>query len=272
MSDGDRSFPIVAFLAVLLVMVALLAGCGGAEPTTQVLVVTATSAPTEEVVATETQPPPLPTDTPTTAPPADTPTSPPPTDTPVPATLTPIPPSSDTPVPNTATPTLAPTDTPTPEPPTPTPTRRPTNTATNTPEISYPSATLIAPREEDAGSLRGQVTFRWSYPRPLEENEAFQVLAWKEGDSHWGIAEPWTETEQTIDLDGVLPQRAGTGEYFWTVVVLERDTERLLSPEAPPWRLNYLGPWDPCAACDCNSQCRQGNCAECCFDCCGGCE
>jgi hypothetical protein len=269
MSDGDRAFPTVAFMAALLVMMALLAGCGSAEPTAEVLLATATSTPMQEVVATNTQPPPPSTETPTSPPPADTPTIPPSTDIPELGTMTPTAPSStDTPIPDTATPTLEPTDTPTPETPTTTPTKRPTNT----PEISYPPPTLLAPREEDAGSLRGQVTFVWSYPRALEENEAFQVLAWKEGDPHWGIAGPWTETEQTIDLDGVLPQRAGTGEYFWTVVVLERGTERILSPEAPPWRLNYLGPWDPCAACDCNSQCRQGNCAECCFDCCGGCE
>jgi hypothetical protein len=29
-------------------------------------------------------------------------------------------------------------------------------------------------------------------------------------------------------------------------------------------RLTYLGPWNPCVACNCNNLCKQGNCAECC--------
>ena len=266
MSNGNRSSSIIAGLASLLVLMVLLTACGGPEPTAQVLVVTATIPPTQEVVVTNTQPPPS-TDTPTLPPATDTPTIPPATDTPVPATLTPTPQlPADTPVADTPTPTTAPTDTPMPDTPTPVPTKRPTNT----PEITYPAPTLLAPLEKDAGSLRGQVTFRWDYPRPLNENEAFQVLAWKEGQPHWGVAEPWTGTEQVVNLDAVLPLRAGTGEYLWSVVVLEKGTERILSPEATPWRLVYLG--DPCAACDCNSQCRDDKCADCCAQCCGGCE
>jgi hypothetical protein len=258
MRKGSRPFEILIASTTLLVVMMLLAACGGPEPTAPVVVVVVTSPPTPEVVATDTQPP---------APPSDTPTTAPPTDTTEPPLVTP-PPPTETPIAATATIASTPTDTPTPDTPTSVPTKRPTNT----PEASYPAPTLIAPLQQDAGSLRGQVTFKWSYPRPLGENEAFQVLAWKGSDAHYGVAELWTETEQTIDLDGVLPGRAGTGDYFWTVVVVEKSSGRILSPEPTPWVLTYLGPWDPCASCDCNSQCKDGNCAECCAECCGGCE
>jgi hypothetical protein len=257
MSTGKATFVIITALAIVLVLTPVLAACGSPEPTTAVMIATSASTLTEEVVAT---------DTPVPDTPAPTPTPPPPADSPVPSTLTPTPElPTNTPAADTATPLPPASDTPVPNTPTPAPTKpRPT------PTVSNPPPTLLAPLEKDAGSLRGAVTFRWSYPRPLNQNEAFQVLIWKEGDPHWGAAELWSETEQTIDLDGVLPQRAGTGEYLWTVVVREKGSEKVLSPEASPWRLNYLG--DPCAACDCNSQCRQNNCESCCDACCGGCQ
>jgi hypothetical protein len=253
MRERNRPFEILTTSMTLLVAMALLAACGAPEPTAKVVVVTATPLPSPEVVATDTQPP---------APPSDAATIAAPTDTTEPPTVTPPPPPTETPIAATATPAAIPTDNPTSV-----PTKRPTNT----PEVSYPAPTLIAPLQQDAGSLRGQVTFRWSYPRPLRENEAFQVLAWKGSDAHYGVAELWTETEQTIDLDGVLPGRAGTGDYFWTVVVVEKSSGRILSPEPTPWVLTYLGPWDPCASCDCNSMCTDTVCADCCFECCGGC-
>lgn len=120
-----------------------------------------------------------------------------------------------------------------------------TKTPTVTPRPTCPPPTLVGPREEDAGSLHGPVTFEWSYPQGLGEDEAFQVLIWKQGQPHDGAAEFWTETRQTIDLDGVLPERGGTGEYLWSVVVVQRDTERRLSPEAAHWRFRYIGPHLP---------------------------
>lgn len=163
--------------------------------------------------------------------------------------------ASPTPPPaTTEVPTSAPTDSPVPHatetrpqptdaPPSPTPSLTPSRapSATPTPTQTPPPPTLLAPREEDAQSLRGQVTFRWAYPQPLKADQAFQVLIWKEGQAHNGAAQLWTQTEQIIDLDVVLPQRGGTGEYFWTVIVREKGTEKALSPEARPWRLIYAG-------------------------------
>jgi hypothetical protein len=173
-----------------------------------------------------------------------------PTSTPIPPTAAPIPPTA-TLIPATATP-IPPTATPAPVAP-----------------------TLLEPREEHAQGLRGHVTFKWSYPRSLAAHEGFQVLAWKEGKGHWGIAGLTDETQQTVNLDVVLPDRGGAGDYWWTVVVRERGTEELLSPEAPAWRLTYQGASrgdDPCASCNCQKQCRSGNCHDCCFECCKGCE
>ncbi|MGD8490458.1 MAG: hypothetical protein PVI68_15715, partial [Anaerolineae bacterium] len=87
----------LGLLAALAVLLATLAGCGAAAPTTQVVVVTSTPSPTPQVIVvtathTPTVPPtntPLPTDTP------------PPTDTPLP-TDTPVPPPTDTPPPAAA--------------------------------------------------------------------------------------------------------------------------------------------------------------------------
>jgi hypothetical protein len=263
MNNSKPSKSIAAVLLTALVLISILVGCGGAEPTPQVRVITPTGQSSQEVVPTEPPTVPPPTDTPTSEPP----TAPPPSETPTsePPTASP---AADTPVPEAPTATPSPTETAVPDTPTPVPTKRPTNT----PEISYPAPTLLAPQEKDAESLRGQVTFVWSYPRPLEADEAFQVLIWREGEPHWGAAELWTGTEQLIDLDTVLPQRGGPGEYVWTVVVREKGTEQLLSPEAAPWRLTYLGPWDPCASCDCQNKCRQGACDSCCDRCCNGCK
>ena len=271
MTHTKSSLSIAAILTTALILLSLLAACGGPEPTPQVLVVTATDQPSQQVAPTEPPTAPPPTDTPTSepptaAPPTDTPTSEPPTDTPTSEPPTAAPPT-DSPTSEPTTPTPPPTDTAIPDTPTPIPTRRPTNT----PEISYPPPTLLAPEEKDAQSLQGQVLFQWSYPRPLNADEAFQVLIWQEGQPHWGVAELWTETEQLINLDGVLPQRGGPGDYFWTVVVREKGTEQLLSPEAAPWRLTYQ-PWDPCAGCDCQNQCRKGACDSCCDQCCNGCK
>jgi len=131
-------------------------------------------------------------------------------------------------------------------------------------------ATLLAP-PHGADNLTGNVTFQWSYPRPLAQHEAFQVLAWKAGNPHWGIAGLTGETQQTINLDIVLSERGGAGEYFWTVVVREISTEKQLSPETSPWSFTFGAP-DPCDACDCQDNCRSGNCNPCCDQCCGGCK
>ena len=165
-----------------------------------------------------------------------------------------LPAASASPAPPTAQPTAAPATAgpPTAAPPTAAP------PPTNTPVPEYPAPSLVSPTEDQAREVRGQVTFSWSYPRALSDGEGFQVLIWKEGQPHNGAAGLTRETQQTIDLDVVLPGRGGGGDYFWTVVV-RRDApgEALLSPEANPRRLVYApqesGPPLPneCASFDC---------------------
>jgi len=109
---------------------------------------------------------------------------------------------------------------------------------------TLPPAQLVAPKEQDAESAKGELVFRWTYPQPLKPEEAFQVLIWKEGGAeHLGAAEYTTQTEQKIDLDAILPARGGPGQYRWSVVVVSTGTGRRLSPEADPWRLVYIGVW-----------------------------
>jgi hypothetical protein len=153
---------------------------------------------------------------------------------------------------------------------------------TAAPSVSYSSPVLVAPLAKDAQSVQGKVTFQWSYSRSLRSGEAFQVLIWKEGQSHDGAAELVRNTEQTIDLDILLPQRGGPGEYLWTVVLRDSSTEKKLSPEAPPWRLNYTAGSSPqgdtegkgtgCGLCDCENWCKGESCMPCCERCCNGCK
>jgi serine/threonine protein phosphatase PrpC len=108
---------------------------------------------------------------------------------------------------------------------------------------TLPPAQLVAPKETDAESSTGGVVFRWTYPQSLKAGETFQVLIWKEGATeHLGAAEYTQQTEQKINLDGILPARGGPGQYRWSVVVVMIDTGGRLSPEASPWRLTYVGP------------------------------
>ncbi|MFN2241112.1 MAG: Stp1/IreP family PP2C-type Ser/Thr phosphatase [Anaerolineae bacterium] len=108
-----------------------------------------------------------------------------------------------------------------------------------------PSPSLTSPAS--SSDQQGFVTFEWRYTGDLGQDEAFQVLIWKEGASdHPGAAQSWSEPKQTIDLDHV-PQlvAGGPGPYLWSVVVVRRGTDERLSPEAPPRDFTYLGPAVP---------------------------
>ncbi len=151
-------------------------------------------------------------------------TLPAPTGSPTGPTATLAPTSEDT-----ATPT--PTDTLTSVPP----------TATAPPTATrLPAPTLIEPATD--ADLRSLVTFKWTYNRALPESAAFQVLIWRDGTAdHLGAASPTVQTEQTVDLDFLLPNRGGPGLYRWTVVVVKRDGEQPIGVEAESRRFRYLG-------------------------------
>jgi hypothetical protein len=103
-----------------------------------------------------------------------------------------------------------------------------------------PVPTLVEPLPDL--DVRGRVLFKWQYARSLNTAEAFQVLIWRDGvQDHQGAAEFTDETQQRIDLDILLRDRGGPGDYWWSVVVVDEGTEARLSDEATPWRFNYLG-------------------------------
>ena len=157
---------------------------------------------------------------------------------------------SPEPTPSEPTATLMATFTPAPPTLTPEPTV-PRSTATsrpptNTPEPQYSTATLRDPAAGD--ELRGEVTFVWDYaPFPLKLGDAFQVLIWKEGEvDHNGAAEFTRRRQQQIDIDEV-PQvkTGGAGIYFWTVVVVDKQTENRVGPEAQARRFMFSGVQGP---------------------------
>ncbi len=114
--------------------------------------------------------------------------------------------------------------------------------ASPTPTPTLPKPTLISPLPSVA--LQGVVRFEWSYSRTLGQNQAFQVLIWKEGEiDHQGAADSQTEKWQSIDLDAVPKLNSdGPGEYLWSVVVVDSRTDDPLSPEATPRKFVYLDP------------------------------
>lgn len=116
--------------------------------------------------------------------------------------------------------------------------------ATATPQTTISAPTLVQPQE--GASLQGTVTFMWDYSlEDLSAGYAFQVLIWG-GDPNRanapGIAELTPALSQQIDLDAILPQQGGPGQYFWSVVIVEVGTGNRLSRQATPRTLIYLGP------------------------------
>jgi serine/threonine protein kinase len=119
-----------------------------------------------------------------------------------------------------------------------------TRPPSSTPDQLLPPPSLVEP-EPDA-EVRGQVLFKWAYSQSLPPTAAFQVLIWREGaQEHPGAAAYTAQTEQTIDLDVLLPERGGAGYYFWTVVVVNRNSGKLIGKEATARPFRYPGPAQP---------------------------
>jgi hypothetical protein len=153
--------------------------------------------------------------------------------------------------PPTATPTPTPTPTFTP---TPTPTRTPTRTPTARvigrptatrpaggvataarPAGAIPAPILLAPAPNEVAS--GGMTFSWRWDgRPLAANEAFEVRLWKDGQpAHFGAAEPTRNFSLPIDVGSAYGVRqGGSGQYWWTVALVQMNPYQPVGPEAPP--------------------------------------
>ena len=148
--------------------------------------------------------------------------------------------ASPTPQPTVPTPTatLAPTETPTPKPTNtlvPLPTGRPTKSkSTATKPVSSPTP-LPAPRlvtPDDGITSSGTIVFEWAWDGPaLQDNQAFDLRIWsaqeEEKDSpRRGVVPPTKDTRVEVSLPAAPAiVDYGPGDYFWTVVIVERGAD-----------------------------------------------
>jgi len=204
-----------------LVLLTLLAACGGSSATAPIVIVTAT--PTQGPVVL------VVTATPSPAPQAVA------TDTPVPPPASPTigadqiataqailtqsaPPATDTPIP---------TDTPVPPPPTAVPTRRPAPTATK-PAQALPPPVLMSPAPEFSCFNISGCNFTWSWGQTLADNQYFQVQLVGPGNEHRGIHPPTKQysfqsswSVYQIIRDWCDPNKMC--HMQWTVAIIEWD-------------------------------------------------
>jgi hypothetical protein len=217
------------------------------EPTSTLtrgdLLATDTPAPAEESSLTPTDIP-VPTDT----------LSPVPTEPPL-ATDTPSPAPTDAPLPTDTAPPV-PTDTPTP---TPTPGRLPavpgvpssTPTRTLTPAPSTGEFTLLKPTLEEL--THGLTEFKWQWNGQLAENQGFEVRLWQDGEPPQGVHNAVLDNTNgtlkhlgnntyslEVDITDTPPVRRRSGEYKWTVLLVQVKPEfKELGIQAPPSRLRF---------------------------------
>jgi hypothetical protein len=105
-----------------------------------------------------------------------------------------------------------------------------------------PAPALLDPPE--GASASGMTRFSWSWSGPaLEPTQGFEVRMWREGQpEHYGAAAPVANTAADIDVSGTYAvQQGGSGNYFWTVALVQRDPYKRLGPEAPPRVIQVSG-------------------------------
>ena len=79
-------------------------------------------------------------------------------------------------------------------------------------------------------------SWQWSGP-PLAPNQAFEVRMWLVNTTeHNGLTGPVRGTSVEVDLSPVK-----SGDYLWTVAVIEVNPYRRTGPEAPPYALHISG-------------------------------
>lgn len=112
------------------------------------------------------------------------------------------------------------------------PTALPTPVLSETAPISIPAHLMQAPVLVEPGPeavLEGEVRFQWHWDgESLPESLAFDLLIWSEledqehqGAGAFGVIEPASALEATVDLDYVQSiMEHGGGLYYWTVIVV----------------------------------------------------
>jgi len=123
-----------------------------------------------------------------------------------------------------------------------------TDTATAGPTVSPTTSlgtvTLLLPEAND--SLTRTVSFTWAFgPGPLAEDLAFQLVI-GQGDppdpNALNVDSPSRLMERRVELDKVLDE---TGEYYWTVLVVNASGNGGLVSQASPRTFIYEGPATP---------------------------
>jgi hypothetical protein len=181
-----------------------------------------------------------------------------------PPTPTPIPvPDTPTSTASSASDTLTLSATPAPD--TPTSTARPTRavpTATSVPSVP-PTATRIS--SQPAGQLTllkpaslenpsyGPTEFEWQWNGPVGADQGFEVRVWREGEPPAGVHNAVEDNKNgkvvalgnntyrlTVDIRDAAGVRGRSGEYRWTVVLVQISPDyKDLGIQAPPGRLRF---------------------------------
>ncbi len=146
-----------------------------------------------------------------------------------------------------------PTDIPTPRPTNtlvPLPASRPRRTPTSEPLPSptpIPAPRLVAP--DDGVTALETMVFEWAWDGPsLKENQAFDLRIWsvqeeQRGSPRRGVVAPTRDTRVKVSLPAVPAiLDYGSGDYLWTVVVVEVPAEgppQVIGTWGQVWRLVY---------------------------------
>jgi len=111
-----------------------------------------------------------------------------------------------------------------PSPPRPAPTAAP---------VSLPAPRLLSPT--DGETKDGRVTFSWQWSGlALAPNQAFEVRMWLINTTeHNGITGPVIGASVEVDLSPIK-----SGDYLWTVAVIQVNPYQRIGPEAPPHSLH----------------------------------
>ena len=116
--------------------------------------------------------------------------------------------------------------------PTMTSTSTPTTEPTCTPTVVYPAPTLLVPAPGEVLTSKYPVRFEWQWDGPpLPENAKFdlRIRSEKQREMREGAVEPTTGTSTVVDLQYVpVIKKYGPGRYFWTVVVMDTQTRKVV--------------------------------------------
>lgn len=119
-------------------------------------------------------------------------------------------------------------------------------TPTPLPTVPMLAPALLTPRSGDR--LTGKVRFQWMWTnRELENYMAFDLRIWSRQEQERAIkpraASLTREMAVDVDLDSLPTIREhGPGTYFWTVVIVDTGTGRVVSPEGEVRSFTYARP------------------------------